>query len=323
MVSDIHVRNPKFDFSAVPRRWLLKSRVASSIANGANLLFPAGERFFIRSVRHYLPELDANADADLIADVRAFFQQEGRHAGAHEHAFEVLRAQGYDVDTFLRFYQAVAFGALEKVAPAKLRLAATVACEHFTAVLAEAALTDGVMQHADPVMRDLLLWHAIEEIEHRAVAFDVLQRVDSSYALRMAGLAMAGSMLGGFWTLGTMWLLFQDGDPVGLGRELRAARARRRRQALAAEAGTLAELKEPILPQKGIMARVFGPGIRDYVRPGFHPSARDLRPLVARALQTVAVLSKEEAEAAASLAAATPSHAVDTELAGALAANAV
>lgn len=290
--SDIQVRNPKFDFSGVPRRWLLGSRIASNVANGANLLFPAGERFFIRSVKRYMVALDPVADAALLADVRAFFQQEGRHSAAHERAFEVLRAQGYDIDSFLRMYEAIAFGAIERVAPPKLRLAATAACEHFTAILAEAGLTDGVMEHAHPVMRELLLWHAVEEIEHRSVAFDVLMKVDPSYTLRMAGLAMASSMLGAFWVMGALYLLAQEGDPAGLLRELRAGREQKKRQVEAARKGTLDATKEAILPQRGIMARVFGRGIRDYVRPGFHPAERDLRHVVARAMETVGALRR-------------------------------
>lgn len=296
MPSDIRVRSPKFDFTDVPRRWLLGSRIASNVANGANLLFPAGERFFIRSVKRYTDTLDPNGNAELLADVRAFFQQEGRHAAAHERAFDVLRSQGYDIDTFLRIYEAIAFGAIERVAPPKLSLAATAACEHFTAILAEAGLTDGVMEHAHPVMRELLLWHAVEEIEHRSVAFDVLAKVDSSYALRMAGLAMASSMLGGFWVIAALYLLAQEGDPAGLLRELRIGREKKKRQAEAARAGTLDGTKEAILPQKGIMTRVFGRGIRDYVRPGFHPAERDLRPVVERAMQTVRALSGQSGD---------------------------
>ena len=54
----IRPRSPRFDFREVPRHWLASSGLATHIANGANLLFPSGERFFVRSVRHYLPQLD-------------------------------------------------------------------------------------------------------------------------------------------------------------------------------------------------------------------------------------------------------------------------
>ena len=122
------VRSPRFSWATTPRRWLAGSTAATHIANGVNLLFPHGERFFVRSVRHYLRDVD---DATLAEDVRAFFGQEGRHAGAHEAFFDVLREQGYEVDAFLVPYKRLS-DRIEKASPPALRLAVTAALEHFT-----------------------------------------------------------------------------------------------------------------------------------------------------------------------------------------------
>ena len=59
-------------------------------------------------------------------------------------------------------------------------------------------------------MQKLLAWHAAEEIEHKAVAFDVLQQVDPSYALRIAGLAHATILLSSFWVWSAMMLFRQE-----------------------------------------------------------------------------------------------------------------
>lgn len=173
----LEVRTPRVSFDDVPRHWLAGSAAATHIANGANLLFPAGERFFVRAVRHYLPELEKDpARAELSARVRGFFGQEGRHAQAHERFFDRLRAQGYPIDDFLARYEKVAYGLIERASPPALRLATTVALEHFTAILAEDAIGGGAagLAFAHPAVRQLLEWHALEEIEHKAVAFDVL-----------------------------------------------------------------------------------------------------------------------------------------------------
>jgi hypothetical protein len=205
---DIHARSVSFDFSKVPRHWLGGSVVATHVANGVNLLFPAGERFFVRSVHRYMNRV---TDPALRAQIKGFFGQEGRHAKEHERFFEILTAQGYDIARFGRLYEKVAFGFIERLAPPELSLATTAACEHFTALLAENALRLRILDEiADPSMRALLLWHSAEEIEHRAVAFDVLQQVNASYSLRVAGLAMAASLLSGFWVLGTLSLLAQE-----------------------------------------------------------------------------------------------------------------
>ena len=56
--STIRPRSPRFDFAAVPNHWFAGSVIGTAFANGLNLLFPAGERFFVRSVRRYLDELE-------------------------------------------------------------------------------------------------------------------------------------------------------------------------------------------------------------------------------------------------------------------------
>jgi hypothetical protein len=246
-------RKPPLGFDGVDKHWFLGSPVATQIANGVNLLFPAGERFFVRSVNHYLDTID---DPALEAQVRGFFGQEGRHANAHEQYFDAMRAQGYDVDGFLRIYEKIAFGVIEKLCPPALNLAGTAAAEHYTAIMAAGALENDVFAGVDPHMRDLLLWHAAEEIEHKAVAFDVLKQVNPSYALRMAGLALATVNLGAWWVAGTLVLLRQDGMSLPrVWRELRKLRAAR--------------------GDKGILQNVFARGIREYLRRDFHPNDHD------------------------------------------------
>jgi hypothetical protein len=245
-------RRPGLDFNApIPRYWFADNAVATHLANGVNLLFPAGERFFVRSVKYYVDRIE---DPGLRARVKGFFGQEGHHSREHEHQFQQLIAQGFDVDSFLRLYEAVAYGFIERLAPPQLSLSTTAACEHFTAIMAEDALRIRVLDLAHPTMRALLLWHSAEEIEHRAVAYDVLQAVNPSYALRVSGLAMATLTLSGFWTIGTSTLLWQD-RKVGARRLLsdwRKLRQRRRQDS------------------------VFGRGIREYLRRDFHPSQKPM-----------------------------------------------
>ena len=68
-------------------------------------------------------------------------------------------------------------------------LAVTCSLEHFTALLAELLLTTPqgkqMLDQMSPSHRTIWIWHAIEEIEHKAVTFDVLQAVNGSYLLRV------------------------------------------------------------------------------------------------------------------------------------------
>lgn len=239
-------RDLDVDFRSVPRYWLANNPTATAVANGVNLLFPHGERFFVRSVKHFLDRID---DPALRAAIKGFFGQEGRHARAHDEFNAILRAQGYEIDRFLGSYQRLSSW-LEAHTPPKLNLAVTAAAEHFTAILAEGAFTRDMLDIAAPEMRALLAWHAAEELEHKAVAFDVLRTVDPSYALRIAGLVYASVTLFGFWLWGAISLMRQDQSGLlGVGHAL--GRMNR---------------TDPIV------RRVFLRGIRQYLGRNFHPS---------------------------------------------------
>lgn len=244
-------RSPEVDLDTpMPRHWFGGNVFVTHTVNGICILFPAGERFFVRSVNHYLPKIH---NPELRARVKGFFAQEGRHAKEHEHAFRLLEEQGFELERFLDFYERLGYRVIEKVVPRKLSLATTVALEHYTAILAEHALATDLLDRADPRMRALLSWHAAEEIEHRSVAFDVLKEIDPSYALRMAGMAMGTACLLGFWVLATGSLLAQEKNIPGkkLRRDMLFGSSRMRKH----------------LP--------FWKGLREYLRPDFHPSDHD------------------------------------------------
>jgi predicted metal-dependent hydrolase len=251
-------RKPPLGFEDVPRHWFGGFPVATQIANGVNLLFPQGERFFVRSVYHFLDRIE---DPSLRDAVKGFGNQEGRHARAHEDYFDTLRAHGYDIDRFLKVYGWVN-ARMEKLSSPELRLAATAAAEHFTAIMAEGAATEMPFELVHPAMRELLLWHAAEELEHKSVAFDVLQTINPSYRLRVAGLIMSTVMLSGWWVVAALMLLRQDG--IG---PLEAARRLREMRKAAAAAGRA-------MPRP-VGERVFKRGIREYLRRDFHPDRND------------------------------------------------
>jgi hypothetical protein len=242
-------RAPELAFDDVPRHWFGGSRVATHMVNSVNLLFPIGERFFVRSVRAYLDRI--TDDPQLLAEVRGFAGQEGRHAQAHERFFATLEAQGYRIRPFLETYERI-FRWLEAHVSPEMRLSVTVALEHYTAIMAENALTDGLLDAAHPAVAQLLRWHATEEIEHKAVAFDVLRKVNPSYALRLGGLALGTVGLIGFWIAGALVLLSQERDWRGVADEARRLRR-----------------------ERPIGKRVFARGIREYVRRNFHPWDND------------------------------------------------
>lgn len=261
----ITVRRRTFEFADVPHHWLFGLPIATAVGNALQLIFPLGERFFVRSVQRYADQV---TDPRLRERVRAFIGQEVRHGMAHEGFFEVMRQQGFAPDRFLAFYEKVAYRWIEPLFGPKMRLATTAALEHFTASLGEDALRNDIFQNTHPVLRDLLLWHAAEEIEHKDVAFDVLKLVDDSYLLRVSGLALASIVLSAFTVLGVVMLLRQD--PVVTWRQI------------------FQEIFVADKASRGFVGRpVFLRAIVQYLRPSFHPSQCDNMALANRYLASI------------------------------------
>lgn len=266
MVHEIPVRKPDLDFdTTIPHHWFAGRALMSHIFNGFNLVFPDGERFFIRSVRDHLPRI---ADPELQRQVKGFFGQEAHHAAEHESYFDILEAQGYEIRPLLRrFRHFMAWS--NRWMPARLRLAMTAGAEHYTATMGALAFEDPLLDDAHPTMHKLIIWHATEEIEHKAVAFDVLRATHPSYLLRMAGFALATLSLLGWATAGTRMLVRAD---------LRAGRLDR--------ATLRAERRELRARQ-----REFGPKflaqLRRYLRRDFHPNETDELPLAYQRLAEV------------------------------------
>ena len=85
----IRVRAMQFPFreSAIPRHWFYENAHLTQLGNALQLLFPAGERFFIRSVKHYEDQI---RDPGLRARIRGFYGQEGRHGHEHDRFNRIL-----------------------------------------------------------------------------------------------------------------------------------------------------------------------------------------------------------------------------------------
>jgi uncharacterized protein len=154
------------------RWWKSGDPVATAFYNSLSAVFPVGEAFFIDSVRHYR---DAVPPA-LQPQIDAFIKQEGAHSREHAYFNKQIREAGYDIasiDTEMAQWRAES----SKEAP-DVNLAITVAIEHWTAIIAHAALSSTRhFKHDPPEVARLWQWHAIEEIEHKAVAYDTFLAV--------------------------------------------------------------------------------------------------------------------------------------------------
>jgi hypothetical protein len=197
---EIKPRPMEFEFSpTMPYEWVEGDPFTTQLMNALSLTFPEGERFFVASVRAMR---EAVRDPVLAEQVRGFLAQEGHHRREH-HAFnEWLRTQGVDVDGFYAEITRL-LDRPGRRGTRLSRLAATCALEHFTAIMAHMLLSDPKLsESAHPAARALWMWHAIEELEHKSVAFDVYRANGGTYPLRV--FVMLGVTFGFITQVGSM-----------------------------------------------------------------------------------------------------------------------
>lgn len=250
-------RHMRFEYPADANRFCFYdgNPLASSLFAVFSGIFPPGERFFVESVRRFREGL---GDARLDAQVSGFIGQEAIHGREHEQLNAWLAARGYDMattDRLIRF----GLGLLEKL-PASQQLACTALMEHFTAELAEEWLTNREFRgSADPRMLQLWSWHALEELEHKAVAFDVHQRVSRhTHAERMRAVPLVAGALLPVIFAAWGWQVVKQGEAFNLKEHRRGWKA--------------------LFGRGGFLTRVLN-RIPPWFEHGHHPDDRDTRPL--------------------------------------------
>lgn len=251
-------RRPRWDFADLKERWFfggngLKSAFIVALSGS----FPPGEKEFIQSVRLFMDQI---RDPKLVADVNEFTTQEGQHSLQHKRMNDAFDRLGYSATQVSEQFEEIEKEWAEERSDAD-RLAATVVMEHITAVMAHHALTRP--EEFDPLpdsVRELLFWHAIEEIEHKSVAFDVYEECvgDRNRLRRQLLLHMVLFPMG-----------IRDFQRMLL-RELGHKATWKER----------AEMARYLLGPKGLVARVL-PRYLALLKPGFHPWDLDDSHLVA------------------------------------------
>lgn len=169
----ITVRKAQFNPKAIRRHYFANSPIMSHLLTALSSTFPIGEQFFVHSVRNVR---DKVKDEKLQAQIAAFIGQEAMHSKAHAEFNDAWRREDYNLDRFQAWLARK--NIYVKTLHPKIQLAITCAFEHFTALLGGYILRHPeVLSTLDDDAVKLWVWHAIEEIEHRAVAFDVYQAV--------------------------------------------------------------------------------------------------------------------------------------------------
>ncbi len=259
----ITVRDRRFGRETAPSRWWLNGDpVATAWHNALSATFPRGETMFIEAVKAHRDD----APPRLAAEIRAFVAQEINHTREHIAFNKAATAAGYDLSSIdARIAEIME---LIRQRPPIVNLAATIALEHYTAMMAHEFLANPKhFSGGEAETVAMWKWHAIEEIEHKGVAFDTYLHATRDWSRwrrwklkSTMMLVISINFLRNRWK-DSLHLLAQDG--------LTGAKWK-------------LKLAWYLIGSPGVLRRIF-PAWCSYFLPGFHPWNHDDRALVGKA----------------------------------------
>ncbi|WP_066656595.1 MULTISPECIES: metal-dependent hydrolase [unclassified Sphingomonas] len=241
------------------RLWLGGDVTATAFYNALSVTFPKGEAYFIESVKAFRDGVDEK----LAREIKAFTVQEVVHSREHVAFNKRVLDHGYDISRLESRVDQVL--EIARSRPKIVQLAATMALEHYTAILASELIRNPKhLAGADTENADLWRWHALEEIEHKGVAYDTYLHATRGMSRWKRWKIKSLTMLlitVTFWKHrieGTLDLMAQDG--------VTGWRAK-------------AKVAKYLLVSPGIVTRMI-PAWLSYFMPGFHPWNHDDRALI-------------------------------------------
>lgn len=269
--SDIQPRRMDFAFDEnIDRYWFDNNQFKSILLTGLSCSFPEGERFFVRSVRHFQKQI---RNPKLLEEVKGFIGQEAHHGNEHDAFNALMQRKGLPTKKVSDFV----LNGLKlqgKWLSAERQLAKTCALEHFTAMLAELILEEpDFLKGMDERMLPLWLWHAVEESEHKSVAFDVYQDQVGKYWLRSSEMLITSAEFLFFTTLHYFQLRREDDRPTNW-QDIRKG-------------------FNWLLGKPGYLRRL-GPVWASYLKRDFHPSQRDSSALREAGMRKLAKMIGEQ-----------------------------
>jgi len=258
----LQARDVQFDWSELPAHYVPGEPFVTHFCNVLHLLLPAGEEFFVEVFKQALPLIK---DDQLRLDVQGFIGQEAMHSQTHAAVVDHLAARGVDMSPFTAQIHWL-FDRLLGDRPnwserrqqrwLLERVALVAAVEHYTAILGEWILQSPALDEIgmDPVMLDMLRWHGAEEVEHKAVAFDVMKHLRAGFLRQVRTQLAVTPLMLLLWVRGLRFMYRVDPQlPTG-------TKPRWRDWFAAARRGLVPSPFE------------FLPAIASYYRPGFHPA---------------------------------------------------
>ncbi len=251
----ITVRRQQFDFNKTPLYYMDNNPLLSHLLTALSLTFPHGERFFVHSVRQIREQVK---NPVLQRNISSFIGQEAMHSHAHEEFNAFVEQYNVPAKAIMDFEYHSIEEAKQRLTN-KQQLAVTCALEHFTAIIAQYILEHPeIFDMLHPEIKPMWIWHALEETEHKAVAFDVYQDVFADDKVRKTTMRIiTGTFL---FRISHITLKLLLNDPIG----------RKQWRKNIAGLATLSKVLTDLAP-----------AYFEYYRPDFHPNHYDTTQLTA------------------------------------------
>lgn len=171
----------QFEFPAELDPVFIAGQPEESYTNIAmSLLLPYLEPYLIRSMKAAKAHV---TDARIAADLERFCAQEGQHYLQHSRFNALFRDRGFPGLQPLEEELDADYRRFTRSKSLRFNLAYAEGFEALTSAMARVQIGQD-LSHWHPAAADLWMWHLLEELEHRTVAFDVYEHVCGNYAYR-------------------------------------------------------------------------------------------------------------------------------------------
>lgn len=185
------VRQVEFAYpTAMGAHWNPGKPEFSHIVNAGSLAMPYLEPYLIKTMRAARPLI---RDPALQADLDAYIRQEATHYKQHRVFNDELKARGYVAIDAIEARLAREYAELESTRSLAFNLAYAEGFESMALAVGQMLISDREYLFGDSQsgVASLILWHFVEEIEHKNVAFDVFDHLHGNYFRRVHGLLYA------------------------------------------------------------------------------------------------------------------------------------
>jgi predicted metal-dependent hydrolase len=188
---ELLVRKMPFQFpDDIDPHWNSNRREWSHMVSGASLAMPFLEPYLIRTMRKALDKIESAA---LKKEVKLYMGQEAQHYQQHRKFNDTLIEKGYPGLRDIEAQMKEEFAYFENNRSLKFNLAYACGFESMALGMGHWLVRDReyLFGGSDTRVASLILWHFVEEIEHKNVAFDAYQAVYGNYFYRVYGTIFA------------------------------------------------------------------------------------------------------------------------------------